>query len=936
MGMVNAQDFIRSKKGDDIKVAVGRGGQTVNLTRAQFNEALQLARSGQKSFFGRKRNVKKFAGFILAEQGRRGATIQKDILIRGIQQRAGQSLPDLRGRSLGELGIEAGQFSKGELVRLIERDRKQNLPGIRELSKKEIIDIAIGRRGIDSRLKVARRRQPITQRVGRRIISSPDLRRVEVARLQRQRIRSVASSIILSGGKINRAISSRLKRIGLTDKNIEKISEKIVRAPFTEKSVEELLTSESIKARKLGKVGKAVRETQKSVVKGFAKEARDKPVTAVLTFGAGRVIPPLLQFTRGTRVLKRISKATPKALKRAAGKTIPKVLLASYLAGSGLEIAATPRGRRVEKVGGKVSTEVIPFIIGTNRGVRGVLRKELKVEIDDVIKTLPETKRNVFNDLMKKANLLTNVKTTVRDVDLARLKRIPDAAKKPIIKFLKDEDIIIGGSLGQQTAVKVKRSLAQSDLDLYTEKDHVKAAAQLRSRLRKLGIKRIGGKKGQVTIAGAKAAEFHDITRLNANIESVIPSWRSPRSFIVRTKSGIRVPKITVQLKRKLVGGFTDPKREKDLKDARDILNQLFKRAEIKARGKFLFREKNIKALEKAFKVKISRKPLTVEKPKLIIRKKPITTKIKKAKLPIRLPSTRKVGGVRRGIVSKKIDRVKPSRLAIKKKASQASIKRKLSQLAIKRRASQSLIRRRQSQRATKKPRRLTVPSQPPRRRIIRRPPSKLPTRGTPSQPARRPPRKLSPPKGPPTKIPKKLPTRGIPPVIRSGTKGRIKKRRPKETGFNVFGKTKGKFMKLNRLPLRKQDALSRGAWAIDNSTARTLKIKPAGQTKRFGTIALKEKGYFNKKRIKIRGHRIVKGRKKKLKNTFIEKRRFGIDTRGEKKQLSLAKLVKREGFLKRKRPAKTVKRSPRALPPRQKETTSRRNIKTRTRRINR
>ena len=118
---------------------------------------------------------------------------------------------------------------------------------------------------------------------------------------------------------------------------------------------------------------------------------------------------------------------------------------------------------------------------------------------------------------------------------------------------------------------------------------------------------------------------------------------------------------------------------------------------------------------------------------------------------------------------------------------------------------------------------------------------------------------------------------------------------------FNVFGKVKGKFIKINPKPLVKGDALSKGAFAVDNTTAKTFKITPAGKTKKPGRLLKNERNYFNRQGFKLREVRIKKGRKFKLKQKYIEKRRFGIDTRGEKKGLTIRRLIKQQQKAKRK-----------------------------------
>lgn len=120
---------------------------------------------------------------------------------------------------------------------------------------------------------------------------------------------------------------------------------------------------------------------------------------------------------------------------------------------------------------------------------------------------------------------------------------------------------------------------------------------------------------------------------------------------------------------------------------------------------------------------------------------------------------------------------------------------------------------------------------------------------------------------------------------------------------FNVYGKSGKRFVKLNKKPLIRNDALSRGTFAVDNTTAKTFIIKPAGKMKSPGALRKSERNYFNRAGYKLREYKVKKGRKFALKNKYLEKRRFGIDTRGEKSGLSIAK------FLEQQRKGKPIKR---------------------------
>jgi len=713
---------------------------------------------------------------------------------------------------------------------------------------------------------------------------------------------SLISKIVQEGrelGKnkkeIDKKISDQLKRLGATDNNIDRA---LNRTDFTK------FTFPGLIASRLGgdNIFKEVRG-------GLIKGVRDEPTTAVLSFGVGKALPSITKFLGSSKGIKKVSKLVPKTVKKIGRKVVPKALITSYLASSGLQVAKAEKGKRVATVSKIIATEAIPFNLGVKSGVRGLLRGELQTEIKRALAKLPKRKQDAFKELIKKAELLETTKIDLRDVDLKRLKRIPDKAKPEILKFLKQEDVVIGGSLGQQTAVTVKRNLAQSDLDLYTERDPIKLAKDLTKKLQNLGIERVVRTGKEVRIAGKKAAEFQKMDRLIANIESVIPAWRSPTSFIVRTKSGIRVPKITVQLKRKLVGGFTDPKRAKrtdfkDLKDAKDILDKLFKKAELQARRKFFFKEKNIKALEERFGVSISRKVPTKKPPtKIPSRKTPTIKKPTLKKIPPKkVPPTRKPLALKRDAKGQFVKRTKPSQAPRKKP-----------------KPSQPTVRRRPKPSPPSQPPRKDRPSQPPVRIPPGTPPTKIrgpppPDRDRPSQPPVKPPRKKPPTKIPPTEPPPKKPPKRKPPKLVKLTRAKKKLLGPGfKQSFNIFGKSGKRLIKLNKKPLSRKDALDRGSFAIDNTVSRTMKLVPVGRVKKFlGTIKRKEKGHFQKHRKNLRNFRIVKGKKKPLKNKFIERTRAAISTRGEKKQLSLAKFAKEQGFGTRKVSTKTLKRNTR------------------------
>lgn len=115
-----------------------------------------------------------------------------------------------------------------------------------------------------------------------------------------------------------------------------------------------------------------------------------------------------------------------------------------------------------------------------------------------------------------------------------------------------------------------------------------------------------------------------------------------------------------------------------------------------------------------------------------------------------------------------------------------------------------------------------------------------------------------------------------------------------KKQVFNVYGKSGKRFIKLNKKPLIKIDALSRGTYAIDHTTSRAFKLIPVGKKKKIGAISRVEKNYFNRAGYKLREYKIRGGRKFIIKPKYIEKRKYGLDTSGEKRQLSIARFIKK------------------------------------------
>lgn len=108
-----------------------------------------------------------------------------------------------------------------------------------------------------------------------------------------------------------------------------------------------------------------------------------------------------------------------------------------------------------------------------------------------------------------------------------------------------------------------------------------------------------------------------------------------------------------------------------------------------------------------------------------------------------------------------------------------------------------------------------------------------------------------------------------IPPILDFKifpSRPRKKKKELKQPTYNVYAREKGKFIKLNKKPLPEKKALNLGADVVDNTASATFKIKKTDKK-----VSLKDDFFFNKK---------AKFRKKD--NTYTELNQHRIDSVGE------------------------------------------------------
>lgn len=304
--------------------------------------------------------------------------------------------------------------------------------------------------------------------------------------------------------------------------------------------------------------------------------------------------------------------------------------------------------------------------------------------------------------------------------------------------------------------------------------------------------------------------------------------------------------------------------------------------------------KENVSFIRRVLKLQDEIKRLVKEKSRL---KNPkLKSKVDK-KIKVK---TKELERVRAKKVSKEVKeflRDSRRRTPVKKKV--YPTKRKLTQATSRAVRRARVVRKKKRVRVTprRSPTRRTTPRRgvtgrrptPPKKPTRRTPPSRRTTSTTPTPrktPPRKPPIRRPPPRKspPPKKVKKPLPPRS---KQRKGKKGR-----GKPEGYNVYIKSKGRLLKANTKPLSKERALDRRAYILDNSVSATGTLRPVKSVKKVGKISSKEYGARNK--IKARNYRIVKGKRVPLKNTIIERRGTPrINTRGEKKQLSAARLIK-------------------------------------------
>ncbi len=134
-------------------------------------------------------------------------------------------------------------------------------------------------------------------------------------------------------------------------------------------------------------------------------------------------------------------------------------------------------------------------------------------------------------------------------------------------------------------------------------------------------------------------------------------------------------------------------------------------------------------------------------------------------------------------------------------------------------------------------------------------------------------------------------PTLTIPKIIKGFGFPKFKMRPFKEklgVGYHTYIKTKGRQIRATRKPVSKRQALNIGSFITDTSLSRQFSIRKTKKKAVRPKINVPPT-YWKFSRQKFRTYQIKKGKKKPLKNTFIERRQYGLDTVGEVRKITAA-----------------------------------------------
>lgn len=114
------------------------------------------------------------------------------------------------------------------------------------------------------------------------------------------------------------------------------------------------------------------------------------------------------------------------------------------------------------------------------------------------------------------------------------------------------------------------------------------------------------------------------------------------------------------------------------------------------------------------------------------------------------------------------------------------------------------------------------------------------------------------------------------------------------DKGYNVFVKSKGVNKKVNKVPLMENIARDLGSWVVDNTLSAEFSIKKAKGKPRPPKVIVPN-NYFNRNTFKFRNFIMKQGKVIPLKNKYIERKERRLDSVGEVRNITIARLLKQK-----------------------------------------
>ncbi len=164
-------------------------------------------------------------------------------------------------------------------------------------------------------------------------------------------------------------------------------------------------------------------------------------------------------------------------------------------------------------------------------------------------------------------------------------------------------------------------------------------------------------------------------------------------------------------------------------------------------------------------------------------------------------------------------------------------------------------------------------------------------------------------------KLKSKLKRVRVKPKFRVKKRRITKKKREPQQGFNVFarpikkrkGQKRPKLIRVNKIPLTKTRAKDLRNFISDTSLARTSSIKPTKGKPEKPKLKV-PRGFAKRTKKKFRTFRVTKGKRKSLpRGKVIERGKFLLDTRQEKRKITLKRRIAQLSKVPKRKPMKQI-----------------------------